>query len=275
MTGDPGGVFDRVADDYDRIRPGYPASLVDAACTTAGSRPGSRVVEVGCGTGKLTVALAERGLRVEAIDPGPRLIGIAERRVGDLPVRFHLARFEDVELPERSFDAVFSATAFHWIDPSVGWTKAARLLRPGGVLSLLAHVGGSSGELDAEFLAAWREALPEAAAWVLRDPRTLWAGAEARRGNVSELWAWLEQCEIGRVEAAALFEGVELTQVPLEREETAEELLALLRTTSTYLRLDAARRRRLEGRLTAAVESKGGTYRSTTFATLVTARVAA
>jgi hypothetical protein len=135
--------------------------------------------------------------------------------------------------------------------------------------------GGSSGELDAEFLAAWREALPEAAAWVLRDPRTLWAGAEARRGNVSELWAWLEQCEIGRVEAAALFEGVELTQVPLEREETAEELLALLRTTSTYLRLDAARRRRLEGRLTAAVESKGGTYRSTTFATLVTARVAA
>lgn len=275
MTGDPGGVFDRVADDYDRIRPGYPASLVDAACTTAGSRPGSRVVEVGCGTGKLTVALAERGLRVEAIDPGPRLIGIAERRVGDLPVRFHLARFEDVELPERSFDAVFSATAFYWIDPSVGWTKA-RLLRPGGVLSLLAHVGAARAASSTPSSSPrggrrCRRRPPG----VLRDPRTLWAGAEARRGNVSELWAWLEQCEIGRVEAAALFEGVELTQVPLEREETAEELLALLRTTSTYLRLDAARRRRLEGRLTAAVESKGGTYRSTTFATLVTARVAA
>jgi ubiquinone/menaquinone biosynthesis C-methylase UbiE len=274
MTGDPGAVFDRIAEDYDRIRPGYPATLVEAACTTAGLRPGSRVVEVGCGTGKLTVALAERGLCVEAIDPGPRLIGVAERQVRNLAVRFHVARFEDLALPDRAFDAVFSAAAFHWIDPSVGWAKAARVLRPGGVLALLSHVGGSNHELDEVFLSIWREVLPEAASWVSRDARNLWEGAEDRLGNVSELWAWLAKHELARPEAATLFENVELARVPIDAEETSEELLALLRTTSSYLRLDRDRRRLLERRLTAAIEDAGGTYRSTTFATLVTAQAA-
>ena len=117
---------------------------------------------------------------------------------------FHVGRFEDVELPDGGFGAVFSATAFHSGDPAVGWSKAARVLRPGGILALLAYIGGRS-ELDAGFLAAWREVLPEAARWSSRDERTLWEGAEARRGNVSELWAWLAQRELATAEAAELF----------------------------------------------------------------------
>jgi 2-polyprenyl-3-methyl-5-hydroxy-6-metoxy-1,4-benzoquinol methylase len=126
-----------VAEDYDRVRPGYPALLIDAACAIGSLSPGSRVVEVGCGTGKLTGALVERGLRVEAVDPGRDLIEVARRRVGRSSARFHIARFEDAQLPDGAFDAVFSATAFHWVDPAVGWSKAAHLLRPGGVMALL------------------------------------------------------------------------------------------------------------------------------------------
>ena len=44
---------------------------------------------------------------------------------------FRIGRFEDVELPSGAFAAAFSATAFHWVDPSVGWAKVARLLQPG------------------------------------------------------------------------------------------------------------------------------------------------
>jgi SAM-dependent methyltransferase len=270
-----GLLFDRVAAEYDRVRRGYPAVLVDTACSTAGLAAGSCVVEVGCGSGKLTGALVERGLSVDAVDPGPELVAIARSRVGNAPVRFHVGRFEDVDLPTGTFEAVFSATAFHWVDPGVAWSKAARLLRPDGVLALFTHVGGWLLELEPEFLAAWREVLPEAAEWAARDPETLWRGAEARRGNISELWAWLTKREIARREAADLFGDVRLEHVPIDLEETADELLALLRTTSAYLRLDQARRDPLEQRLTTLVEKAGGTYRSTMFATLVTARVCA
>src|SRR5689334_7998623 len=143
MTDHPGAVFDEVAEQYEKVRPSYPTALVDAACAVGGLRPGARVVEVGCGPGKLTVALAGRGLSVDAVDPGLRLVEIARRHVEGMDVRFQVSRFEDVELPERSFDALFSAAAFHWVDPAVGWAKVARLLRPGGVLALLGHVDTS------------------------------------------------------------------------------------------------------------------------------------
>lgn len=267
---DSGLLFNRIAEEYDHARPDYPPELVDLACSIGGLGAGSKVVEVGCGTGKLTVALAERGLAVEAVDPGAELVEVARRKVGGATVRFHVARFEDVELPESSFAAVFSATAFHWIEPAVGWAKAARLLRPAGVLALLAHVGGASSELDAAMLAAWREVLPEAAEWVWRDQETLWKGAEARRGNVAELWAWLANRPIGRPEAAELFGEATVSRFSVELPRSAEQWLALIRTQSAYLRLDAERRERLENRIVPILE-KGFADSSTSSTALVTA----
>ena len=92
-----------------------------------GLEAGARVLEVGCGTGKLTELLAARGLEVDAVDPGEAMIAAARRRVGDAPnVRFHHGRFEDVALAEDAYDAVFSATAFHWVEPEVGWVEGGR-----------------------------------------------------------------------------------------------------------------------------------------------------
>ena len=65
--------------------------------------PGACVLEIGCGTGLLTEMLVARGLRVEAVDPGPSMVDAARRRVGDADVRFHLGRFEDVD---RRFERV-------------------------------------------------------------------------------------------------------------------------------------------------------------------------
>src|ERR1700741_2434946 len=99
-----GQVFDQVAEAYDRARPGYPQSLVDRAIERGGLAPGARVLEVGSGTGKLTELLVARGLRVDAVDPGENMIAAAQRRVGATDaVRFHLGRFEDVDLPMDAF----------------------------------------------------------------------------------------------------------------------------------------------------------------------------
>jgi len=166
------------------------------------------------GPGRL---LVERGLTVDAVDPGPNMIAVARRRVGETDaVTFHLGRFEDVDLPDQPFDAVFSATAFHWVDPAVGWVKAAACLKIDGLLALLSHLNvrdEQSTAVQDEFLALLRKHAPEVAAeW--RQPAkfdVLLAGVPERRGNASEVWNWLMQGGLRRPglavpEAAPLFE---------------------------------------------------------------------
>jgi hypothetical protein len=87
-----------------------------------------------------------------------------------------------------------------------------------------------------------------------------------------ELWAWLTKRDIARRVAAELFDDVQLQTVRLEIAETAAEAVACVRTQSEHLRLDSSRQRRLDERISAFIETQGGTYRPTTFANLATAR---
>ena len=130
--------FDSAAERYDRARPPYPRQLFDDLATMAELRGGDRILEIGPGTGQATVPLAERGFSIVAVDIGAELAEVAGRRLAAYPdVEFVVAAFEDWPLPEEPFDAVVSATAFHWIDPDIRLTKAARALRPGGSLAVI------------------------------------------------------------------------------------------------------------------------------------------
>ncbi|MEV6741788.1 class I SAM-dependent methyltransferase [Streptomyces sp. NPDC051104] len=145
--------FDEDAELYDRARPGYPPELFDDLAELAGARPGSRVLEVGCGTGQATVPLAERGCRITAVEAGPHMAAVARRNLAGAPaVEVVTADFESWPLPEEPFDAVVSATAFHWIDPAVRMAKAADALRPGGALAVVRsqHVRGGTEEFFVE-----------------------------------------------------------------------------------------------------------------------------
>jgi hypothetical protein len=62
------GTFDQAADLYDRARPGYPRALFDDLAELTGVGAGSRVLEIGPGTGQATLPLAERGCRVVAVE---------------------------------------------------------------------------------------------------------------------------------------------------------------------------------------------------------------
>jgi SAM-dependent methyltransferase len=59
-----------------------------------------------------------------------------------------VSSFETATLPTASFDMVAAATSFHWVDPEVGFTKAARSLRPGGWLALWWNVFGDPDRPD-------------------------------------------------------------------------------------------------------------------------------
>lgn len=273
-----GKVFDEMAAEYDRHRPAYPDELIDQACQVAGIGSGDQVLEVGCGSGQLTRGLLARGLRVTALEPGKNLIALARRNLeGAGAVKFVNAQFEDASVPREQFRAVFSASAFHWIDPKVSWQKAADVLLPGGTLALVQYCGLEEpcSKRDQEaVLAAMRKVAPDIAAhWPgYRDLDATLAGIEERRANVSEAWAWFGSYDIGQGYAARLFSDVQVIVTPKLIEHTPDELNAILRTMSFYARLSPAQHRSLEREHEAIYERLGRPIRAGTAAALVTAR---
>jgi SAM-dependent methyltransferase len=141
--------FDEVADQYDRYRVPPPREVVDVIVEAAGLGEGSRVLEIGCGAGQLSVSLAERGVDLVAVELGEHLAAHARRHLEPFPnARVEVGSFEEWPLPAERFDAVVCANAFHWLDPAIRFEKAAAALRPGGKLAIL-HVhhvrGGTPG----------------------------------------------------------------------------------------------------------------------------------
>jgi SAM-dependent methyltransferase len=138
---DPGRLFDEVPELYDRVRPGYPDELFADLVAVTGLDEASSVLEVGCGTGQATRSLAALGCSVTAVEPGPALAAVARRRLaafGDVDVEE--STFEQWDDRGRRFDVLVAASAWHWVDPAIGWPHAHQVLRPGGWLAVLENV---------------------------------------------------------------------------------------------------------------------------------------
>ena len=145
--------FDTVADIYDLYRRSPPAEVVDTVIELASLEPGSAVLEIGCGTGQLSVPLAKHGVDLTAIELGPKLGALARQNLEEFPnARVEISPFEDWPLPGRRFDAVVCANAFHWLDSEIRLSKSIEALRLGGSLAILHmhHVrGGTPGFFEA------------------------------------------------------------------------------------------------------------------------------
>lgn len=145
MNRHAGATFDEVAELYHAVRPRYPSELFDRIRALPGMAPGSRLLELGMGTGIATGALLDAGFDVTGIEPGASLAAVARKHLGRHPhFRAIETRFEDWENPGEPFDLVFSATAFHWLDRRTRVGKAAACLREDGYLALASyrHIAG-------------------------------------------------------------------------------------------------------------------------------------
>ena len=127
--------FDRAAAIYERGRPDYPRAAIDQLGRALGLAPGTTVVELGSGTGKLTRGLARLGAARVAIEPMAGMREVFVRTVPDVPVFPGTA--EAIPLPAGFADAVVAGQAFHWFDPRRALPEIARVLRPRGGLGLV------------------------------------------------------------------------------------------------------------------------------------------
>ncbi|WP_061942797.1 class I SAM-dependent methyltransferase [Brevibacterium ravenspurgense] len=217
-----GTLFGASADEYERIRPGYPDAAVRAVAERAlaaaaeggGEVPadpaGLRVLDVGSGTGKYGRALAELGFDVHAVDPDSALLEIN-------PLPSTTDRAEELPFSDASFDLVVSAQAWHWFDAEAASAEFARVLKPGGVAAIVLN------QLDVRV------------DWVLRLSRIMHAGDVYRPQWRPELGAGF-----GTVEAR-----IDEFSVPM----TIDDTVALTATRTYWLRSNDTVRARVEGNL--------------------------
>ncbi len=111
--------------------------------------PDVRALDLGCGTGGLTVLLARRGFTVHAVDHSPDMLAVARSKVDaeglSDSVTFSERDIRSMPFPDRSFDLVTCQRVLHHIpDAEAVISEAARVLKPGGVFFLSDQVHGSA-----------------------------------------------------------------------------------------------------------------------------------
>lgn len=224
--------FDVAADRYHRARPDYPEQLFDDLVRLTHLQRGARVLEIGCGTGKATVPMARRGFEILCLEMGPRLADQAAANVsGFASVTVVAGSFDDWQPPHpASFELVFAATAWHWLNPDTKYRRAWQALRPGGYLAFwaAAHVFPEQGDpffRDIQLVYdEIGEGLPADAPW-------------PQPGQLPD-----QRVEI---EASGLFQVMQIRHYDWEVRYDAESYIDLLRTFSGHLSMPEWKQQRL------------------------------
>jgi SAM-dependent methyltransferase len=117
------------ADGYQQGRPDYPPRVYEVLRSRCGLTAGSRVLEIGPGSGLVTRHLVAVGAQVVAVEPDQGFADYLSRTMPEVQVV--RAPFEEAEVGA-GFDAIVAATSFHWLEQPVALRKLGDLLRPGG-----------------------------------------------------------------------------------------------------------------------------------------------
>ncbi|WP_045740947.1 class I SAM-dependent methyltransferase [Actinoplanes rectilineatus] len=229
--------FGAAAADYAAHRPDYARDAVRWAVNPA---PGTRVLDLGAGTGKLTAVLAATGATVTAVEPDPAMRAELTRALPRVTALAGSA--ESIPLADGAVDAVLAGNALHWFDMTVAGPEIARVLAPGGVLAGLWNV--------VDDRVAWVAGLARVAGPDVIGPRDTPAAWRDATPGVPGEGSWF-----GDVERAMFGHG---------QRRTADALVATLATRAGVLTMPEVRRRMvldgIRGYLASRPETANGEF---------------
>lgn len=238
--------FGQVAELYDRSRPSYPAALIDDLVALAPLDKGRRALEVGAGTGIATRLVADRGVSVTAIEPSAEMAAVARRTLaGLIDVEIVEWDFEAFEGGRERFGLIYSAQAWHWIDPELAYVRARAALVRGGLLAAFWNrpAWGDSA-LRRALADAYRAAAPAMAADGPMHP-------ENTRGFEDAGW-------LTPIAAALGFAEPEVRRYAWTLQYSADAYVDMLATMSDVRLLDEPARTALLAEVRAAIAAHGG-----------------
>lgn len=124
-----------VASEWAELWGAFADPVRRAIVEATGIRPGSRVLDVGCGSGEFLVALEEAGAVVAGIDPAPAMVALSLARVRLADIR--RGSVDALPWPDGSFDVVTAVNALQFSDePAAALAEMARVTTPGGFVAV-------------------------------------------------------------------------------------------------------------------------------------------
>ena len=234
--------FDSAALDYEKSRPTYVKEIYEDILHYKPINSDSDVLEIGLGTGKASRPVLDTHCRFIGIEPGERLADLARKRYKDYK-NFSILNqtLQDFVCPDQVFDLIYAATAFHWIPEEYGYNRVFELLKPGGAFARFAYHAG-----------------PDQGRRVLTD--------EIQELYRKYMHTESQPVEFGSADAQKLaekapaygFVDIKYALYHMTKDFTADEYMALLRTYSDHMRMEASDRKKLFEGIHTAVNHHGG-----------------
>ncbi len=235
--------FDREARDYDSARPEYPPELYRDIFSYHALGRGSRVLEIGLGTGKASGPILDTGCDLVGLEPGKNLASLARKRLARYDnLTLRELTLQDFDCPGDTFELIYAATAFHWLPEKYGYRRVYELLRPGGAFARFAYHAGPDRvrhELTGEVYELYRRYM---------------------HGGKGE-YRPLTESDGGRLLAVPKRYGFIDTEFHLyefRKDFTAEDYMGLLRTYPDHMALDPNDRQGLFSGIYDAILRHGG-----------------
>jgi SAM-dependent methyltransferase len=233
--------FNEIAEIYDSARPGYPSELIEDVIKLANLGDTATILDVGAGTGKETLPFAEKGYTIHCIEPGEKLVAVAELNLRSYPkVTFDTTTFEDWDLKVGAFDLVISAQAFHWINCNIGYPKAAHALKENGYMALFWNFSPAP---DTSVFKALNEAFQKYVPSMVYNPPSIPSLIEKR-----EKWIVDSKC----------FKNLIVKEYPWAINYKTNKYLNLLKTQTTYQTFSEDEKQSLSNIVIEILSANGG-----------------
>jgi ubiquinone/menaquinone biosynthesis C-methylase UbiE len=129
---------------YAQYRLPYPAAFLQRVLDETVGTNSSSLLDLGCGTGELTVPMSAHFQQVTAIDVDRDMITQAQQKAlkaGARNIQWHVGPAESLDLAPRSFDLITAGSSYHWMDRERLTPQCRRALKVGGAMALLGTNG--------------------------------------------------------------------------------------------------------------------------------------